>query len=130
VFPISPRNSAEAVVHLLRATSATLLFVTTAHLDGLVADVKTLLAERDGSPGVQIEELPDFADIFKGAGDEGDDDARLISALREPFDGAVEMYLHSSGSTGMPKPVPYSRQVLASHADYSKWISIFPCPCY
>jgi acyl-CoA synthetase (AMP-forming)/AMP-acid ligase II len=120
VFPISPRNSAEAVVHLLRATSATLLFVTTAHLDGLVADVKTLLSERDGPPGLQIEELPDFADIYEEAGDEGDGDARLISALREPFDGAVEMYLHSSGSTGMPKPVPYSRQVLASHADYSK----------
>jgi acyl-CoA synthetase (AMP-forming)/AMP-acid ligase II len=117
-------------VHLLHATSAQLLFVTTAHLDGLVADVKTLLSERDGSPGLQIEELPDFADIYEEAGDEGDDDVRLVSALREPFDGAVEMYLHSSGSTGMPKPVPYSRQVLASHADYSKWTCIFSCHFY
>jgi hypothetical protein len=117
-------------VHLLRATAAEVLFVTAAHLAPLVADVKALLAQEAPARPLRIEELPSFSEIYPRFGEERvgaeadtDVDGSLLS-LQRSCEGDVEMYLHSSGSTGLPKPIPYSSAFIASHANFSQRLTL------
>jgi acyl-CoA synthetase (AMP-forming)/AMP-acid ligase II len=112
VFPVSPRLPAAAICHLLRGVSARRLLVTTSFLSTLVADVRDALAKADYI--VDIEEIPAFTDIYPHLAtemtDENDRFIRLPTSTS--FPSGIELYLHSSGSTGMPKAVPCSHEFL------------------
>jgi acyl-coenzyme A synthetase/AMP-(fatty) acid ligase len=124
--------------------SARRLLVTSTHLATLVAEVKALFHSSCTENGVNellVEELPTFADVYPHlAGKHAEKFSRRCLGtryedphedrheeveellLRQPhtYSGNVEMYLHSSGSTGLPKPIAYTHAVLESHAHFSK----------
>jgi non-ribosomal peptide synthetase component F len=113
VFPISPRNPPDAIAHLLRTVSARRVLTTQAPFTSLIAAVAVEMAK--GGVEVDFVELPSLTDIYPCLGLED------ASAVPEPvqlprrntFYKDAELYMHSSGSTGMPKSIPYSSEFLA-----------------
>ncbi|KAF8185750.1 acetyl-CoA synthetase-like protein [Pholiota molesta] len=109
-FPISPRNTAEAVINLLKKTSCHHLITTAATLKELIESVEIELKETDPDYQLVIKECPTVAQIFpelSGASPSEDED-NLVSypdASKQPKPEDVAMYLHSSGSTGLPKAI-------------------------
>ncbi|KAJ3528253.1 hypothetical protein NM688_g8022 [Phlebia brevispora] len=120
-FPMSPRNSAAAIVNMLDQTSATRI-ITHAPLSHLIDAVKK---EVESKPyQLRVDELPDLYEIFPtllGEPSEG-----LKEATFKPYpspgqtpswDEAV-VYLHSSGSTGFPKAI------LQTHTTIFDWCKV------
>ncbi|KAF8217447.1 hypothetical protein K438DRAFT_1656334 [Mycena galopus ATCC 62051] len=116
-FPISPRNSAAAILQLLRASSCYHILATRVTLSPLLARLQRHLAEVDFA--LDIQEVPSFQEIYPNIGAETPDHAfqpyprPQISAN---FDD-VFMYIHSSGSTGFPKAIAQT------HRAFAHWIS-------
>ncbi|KDR70727.1 hypothetical protein GALMADRAFT_75816 [Galerina marginata CBS 339.88] len=121
-FPISPRNTAAAVLHLLKKSDCHYLLATgntlKAFLEGLTTEIDT------HEPGYQliVAETPHFHEVYPKLGVECDEDPFTphpsLRARPQMTDTAI--YLHSSGSTGLPKAIPQS------HALLIQWAS-FPC---
>ncbi|KAG6896169.1 putative NRPS-like protein biosynthetic cluster, partial [Termitomyces sp. T32_za158] len=114
-FPISPRNTPAAIVHLLLKTSCHRLITTSATLSSLLDGVKTeLVADFD----LSIEEIPMLYQIYPRLGNETvyDPFERYPPPLMRPHMSDVALYLHSSGSTGFPKAVPQTYLILAHWA--------------
>ncbi|PBK89816.1 acetyl-CoA synthetase-like protein [Armillaria gallica] len=106
VFPISPRNSAEAVAHLLRKVSVRYVLVSKdpamqAIMKGAL-DVLQLSADHNALPSSIS--FPSFEDLF----------AAVPSTDEVPYGrGKLEdvvMYIHSSGSTAFPKAIPFNNR--------------------
>ncbi|KAJ7487932.1 hypothetical protein FB451DRAFT_1225962 [Mycena latifolia] len=118
-FPISPRNSAAAVVNLLRKSSCHWVIATCATLHPLLAGVQTELAQVEPNFGLRVEEIPSVAQIYPHLGSEQPNSA-LDSYLLHPVPLSLNdicIYLHSSGSTGFPKPIAHSHRTLL------EWVS-------
>ncbi|EKM50758.1 uncharacterized protein PHACADRAFT_153008 [Phanerochaete carnosa HHB-10118-sp] len=104
-FPMSPRNSAPAIVDMLKRTSCRRI-VGQASMHSLLADVQSELENEEHT--LQIDFLPELEEIFPTL--RGGSSADLC----EPYPSSnklfsmddVVFYLHSSGSTGFPKPIP------------------------
>jgi acyl-coenzyme A synthetase/AMP-(fatty) acid ligase len=106
---MSPRNSVAAVINMMQKTKCARL-ITTHHtlgplIDGIQADFVSHAAE---ASQLQIDEFPVLKDLYP---------ALIRGSLNEPFvpyhspasrphRDDVLFYLHSSGSTGFPKPIP------------------------
>ncbi|KAF8953018.1 putative aminoadipate reductase [Flammula alnicola] len=91
-FPISPRNTAAAVVHLLQSTSCHHLVTTASTLKDLLDGVQ---AELNAN-------APDY-DL-------------VIDKYLQLGPSDLAMYLHSSGSTGFPKAIPQTHGTLVNWA--------------
>ncbi|KAI0759226.1 acetyl-CoA synthetase-like protein [Trametes elegans] len=110
VFVISTRNGAAAVTDMLRRTRATeLLFSSDPTISATVRDAIAGLE----SGQVFLREIPTFEDLFV--------DTQALNALTdleelslpETYDmRASALILHSSGSTGHPKPVYWNHKRL------------------
>jgi acyl-CoA synthetase (AMP-forming)/AMP-acid ligase II len=112
-FPISPRNTAAAVVHLLMKTSCHHLLTTRTTLKDLLDGVKVELEATNPSYQLVIEEVPALHDVFPKLGVEANDDPFTpFKADYKPKLDEIAMYLHSSGSTGLPKAIPLKHQTL------------------
>ena len=112
-FPISPRNTAAAVVHLLKKTSCHHLLTTRTTLKDLLDSVKVELEATNPAYELIIEEVPTLRDIFPKLGVETKDDPFTpFKTDYKPKLDEIAMYLHSSGSTGFPKPIPQTHQTL------------------
>jgi acyl-coenzyme A synthetase/AMP-(fatty) acid ligase len=75
---------------------------------------------------LEIQELPRLSDIYPHlVGQQAHEEDDPLDLPHFAFSSNVEMYLHSSGSTGFPKPIPYSHAVMASHARFSTVLSYF-----
>jgi hypothetical protein len=132
VFPLSPRNSAAAVCHMLRKVSAHRLMVTATSLGTLLSEVQEELAASDYE--LSIEELPAFTKIYPHFGFETADMSfePLTLPSADAFVNRSPLILHSSGSTarlsffiviwylaeccsqGFPKPIAWSHGFLSS----------------
>jgi acyl-coenzyme A synthetase/AMP-(fatty) acid ligase len=110
---MSPRNSSAAICHMLRKASSHRLIVTASSLGSLLEDVKNELAASDY--GLDIQELPAFPDIYPYFTHENISDPfdPIELPSRDAFVDGVVLYIHSSGSTGFPKPIPWTHQVLS-----------------
>lgn len=101
VFPISPRNSPQAIAHLLRKTGAIHLFASgDSQLQSLACTSIELLQATGEANAVKIYETPVFGDLFPH-------EAAETSFIRFPvrhFDLEMPaLILHSSGkSCGYP----------------------------
>ncbi|KAJ7696821.1 acetyl-CoA synthetase-like protein [Mycena rosella] len=107
-FPISHRNSAAAVLHLLKNTDSHRLLTTKSSLAHLVDSVSADLSVQSPPYELSIEEFPLLGEIYPHLGHETKEDAFAAypdSTTRTPLDN-VALYLHSSGSTGFPKCIP------------------------
>ncbi|TCD62140.1 hypothetical protein EIP91_007292 [Steccherinum ochraceum] len=119
-FPMSPKNSPEAVCHMLRTTKCHRV-LSQPSLSALTSAVKATLEEEGHS--VQLEELPAFHDIFPTLVSRqvnGDAHVEPYPARNPPrgMDDLV-IYIHSSGSTGLPKSIPWTERILLTWADSS-----------
>ncbi|KAH7890585.1 acetyl-CoA synthetase-like protein [Phlebopus sp. FC_14] len=123
-FPVSPRNSSAAVADMMRKTDCsrilTLHHVHQSLIDGVRREMLGI--------ELYIEEIPTLAHAFPKLGCELESDTfepyPVFSSRPNPDDTAV--YLHSSGSTGFPKPIAitYAMQInwmcQARNLDYYK----------
>jgi len=108
-FPMSPRNSAAAVIDMMEKTKCRRLITTTHSLGSLIDEIKTSFVTQDAEAGqLQIDEVPVLRDLYP---------TLVGDAPNEPFSpypppilrsskNDILFYLHSSGSTGFPKPIP------------------------
>ncbi|KAF8200271.1 hypothetical protein BJ912DRAFT_921743 [Pholiota molesta] len=105
-FPISPRNSPSAVAHLIKSVGVQYVLVGDDQSMSDLADesLQALKANYEGKTiEPQLIPIPHFGDLFV---DTGDDFKTLPSIRKEPND--IIIYLHSSGSTAYPKPIPWT----------------------
>jgi acyl-coenzyme A synthetase/AMP-(fatty) acid ligase len=114
-FPMSHRNSPAAICSMLRKTSSHRLIATTASLGSLLDDVKNELAASDYA--LDITELPAFTDIYPNFTHETvrDPFEPIAVPSRDTFVNDVVLYIHSSGSTGFPKPIPWTHEVFSKY---------------
>ncbi|KAF7341016.1 Acetyl-CoA synthetase-like protein [Mycena sanguinolenta] len=113
-FPISTRNSAAAIFHLLADTDSHRLLRTKGSLDHLVDTVATDNAAYE----LSIEEVLLLGQIYPHLGHETPQQPFVPypSPLTSASLDDVAMYLHSSGSTGLPKAIPQTHRNLIHQA--------------
>ncbi|KAF9000304.1 hypothetical protein BDQ17DRAFT_1427303 [Cyathus striatus] len=106
-FPISPRNSPAAVVHLLKVTSCHRIIVTPVTLGSLLDDVQSLISQETPEFGLEVEVAPMIAQLFPSLGKEDAEHPFSPYPPHSRFKPTdICLYLHSSGSTGFPKAIP------------------------
>ncbi|KAF8121589.1 acetyl-CoA synthetase-like protein [Boletus edulis] len=108
-FPVSPQSSAEAVVNMMKKTSCSRI-VTIDHAHKVLIDGIRLEFEDEEST---IYELPTFRYVFPKLGREVAADLFVPypPSLTHPDLDSPAIYMHSSGSTGFPKPIPRSHRI-------------------
>ncbi|EKM50782.1 uncharacterized protein PHACADRAFT_264266 [Phanerochaete carnosa HHB-10118-sp] len=102
---MSPRNSAPAIVDMLKRTSCRKI-LGQASMHSLLTDVQSELENEKYA--LQVDSLPELEEIFPTLRGGGSTDlCESYPRSNEPFSmDDVVFYLHSSGSTGFPKPIP------------------------
>ncbi|KAL1699760.1 hypothetical protein EV121DRAFT_295858 [Schizophyllum commune] len=111
-FPISPRLSPAAVANLMRASNCHRLVATQQTLQTLISGVEKELGARHV---LKIGEMPALDLIYPRLAEEKATDAFELypEALTPPKPEDMELYLHSSGSTGFPKAIGHTYASLA-----------------
>ncbi|KAJ3773057.1 putative aminoadipate reductase [Lentinula raphanica] len=116
-FPISPRNSSPALAHLIQATSAHRVLTTHNTLRSVADGLKAELDSINPTYELHVEEAPTLQDAFPFLGREVADDPFIpISQQSSPQDSDKGIYLHSSGSTGFPKPILFTHRIIKDDA--------------
>ncbi|KIK59187.1 hypothetical protein GYMLUDRAFT_44941 [Collybiopsis luxurians FD-317 M1] len=117
-FPISPRNSAPAIVDLLRKSSAHRILTTYTTLKAVIDGVRSEL--KSGEPfELSVEEAPGLYEVYPYLGKEtANDPSDPPPVPYLPKDTDTAIYLHSSGSTGFPKAIRLS------HTNFKSYISL------
>jgi long-subunit acyl-CoA synthetase (AMP-forming) len=98
---------------MLRTVSSHRLIVTESSLGTLVKDVKEELASSDYA--LEIHELPPLPSIYPHLARESKDDVfqPIPPSSRVESSNEVVLYIHSSGSTGLPKSIPIMQEVFS-----------------
>ena len=94
IFPISPRNSPEAVAHLLKKTGSSHLLVGGEPKFRNLAATSLELLRADGHPEIHFCDMPHFGDLYPH--DDSDKQFEDYPAVRFDPD-APSLILHSSG---------------------------------
>ncbi|KIO03672.1 hypothetical protein M404DRAFT_1001160 [Pisolithus tinctorius Marx 270] len=106
-LPMSPRNSPAAIINLLKTIKSRRLIATQSSLGSLIAEVKRESASQgDQAYDLQIDEPPTLATVYPYMSEETIDSPFSPYPKGEISNDHVMFYLHSSGSTGFPKPIP------------------------
>ncbi|KAJ7484451.1 putative aminoadipate reductase [Mycena latifolia] len=119
-FPISPRNSPAAIVHLLRTTSCHRVISTCVTLEPLVTGIKQAFTPVDPNFVLRIEEAPSLSQIYPNLGVETPicPFEPYTRPTNFPALNDVCLYLHSSGSTGLPKAIPQTHRALMEQSSF------------
>ena len=113
---MSPRNSAPAVVNMLEKTSSHRIITQSAL--SVISGIKKELASSEYA--LEIDELPKLYDIFPTLARGKASSSTFLpypSAERKFKMDDVVMYLHSSGSTGFPKPIAQTHRTALEWAN-------------
>lgn len=124
-IPISNRNSTAAVVNLLRKTDCHHIIVGGTAVAPLVENTRAEL-DRDGF-NINIVDVPAATYLFPSLGSAPVTEVSGASAAYPVPVGAnsldaVRMYIHSSGTTSLPKPIPLTER-------YMRSVSECACEC-
>ena len=110
---MSPRNSGPGVCSMMEKTSCHRI-IADSSTKSLIADVQDELGSKNHA--LEITDLPGLFDAFPSL---APPEEQAKFPLYEPFPYSdarapeeVVIFLHSSGSTGFPKPIPLSQQYL------------------
>lgn len=116
---MSPRNTATAIIKLMKETSCHTLITTKQTLQPLIRDIESELQSLDSTYPLCIEEVPPLHEIFPRLGHEKAEDPfdPYPRGIRPPLD-SISMYIHSSGSTGLPKTVPQTFKSMVHWASF------------
>lgn len=121
---MSPRNTAEAIIKLLKETSCHRLLATTTTLHCLIEEIRGTLLSTDPDFAVVTEEVPSLLEIYPKLGHEVEQDPfELYPAGPRPSLDDIGIYLHSSGSTGLPKSIPETFRTIVH------WAAFRVSPC-
>ncbi|KAJ3731317.1 putative aminoadipate reductase [Lentinula guzmanii] len=102
---ISPRNTPAAVVNLLEKTGAHRILTTKVTLQELLQNIKKELTSKNPTYDVTFEEVPGLNDLYPKLGVEVSSDSFEAYSSSDPGPDDIAIILHSSGSTGFPKPI-------------------------
>ncbi|KAF8312105.1 acetyl-CoA synthetase-like protein [Clavulina sp. PMI_390] len=111
-FPISPRNSAEAIAHLLKATDCHDVVINGGPaILSLLHAARALIPNPESFP-LEYIPLPSaaafFPHLFKGSSQSPPPHYPLPA---DPDDQeAIRLWIHSSGTTSLPKAIPATEQ--------------------
>ncbi|KIJ04291.1 hypothetical protein PAXINDRAFT_94863, partial [Paxillus involutus ATCC 200175] len=108
-FLVSPRNSAAAVADMMKKTNCSrIVTLDHAHHD-LIDGIREEIPDRE----LIIDELPTLTYAFPKLGNEVESDPfyPYPAAASRPDLDRPAIYIHSSGSTGFPKPIAHSYKV-------------------
>ncbi|KAF4582493.1 putative NRPS-like protein biosynthetic cluster [Pleurotus pulmonarius] len=113
-YPISPRNSPAAVVKLLKETNCHRIISTSMTMKPLLDAIRQQLASDGQAFSVDVEEVPPLNVIFPllGAEIETDSFVPYPEYPVRPELSTPALYLHSSGSTGMPKTITLTQRAI------------------
>jgi acyl-CoA synthetase (AMP-forming)/AMP-acid ligase II len=98
VFPISPRNSPEAIAHLLKRTGTRHLLVGGEPMLQKLAAGSLELLRADGHPEIPLSGMPRFEDLYPH--ESSNSDFKHYPQVRFDLD-APSLILHSSGEHSM-----------------------------
>ena len=107
-FPVSPRNSAPAVVDMMKKTNCSRI-VTLRHAhQSLIDEIQSTVSDCE----LIVDEIPTLSYAFPKLGKEVESDPFVPypPATSRPDLNEPALYIHSSGSTGFPKPIPHSHR--------------------
>jgi len=94
-------------------------------LRDLLDAVKVELEATNTTHELAIEEVPSLGDIFPKLGVETKDDSFTpFETDYKPKIDEIAMYLHSSGSTGLPKAIPQTHRILLHWMSICEWYHI------
>ncbi|KAH9856141.1 acetyl-CoA synthetase-like protein [Lenzites betulinus] len=117
-FPISVRNPAVTVAHLVRSMDVRHLIVSSdASMQRTAHEVQERLAQ-EGYSEINLLQMPHFQDFFNDR-EEGLDVKMAPQDADKP--GVI---LHSSGSTSFPKPITFTHRALTRWG-YLSWFGDF-----
>ncbi|KAH6912217.1 hypothetical protein BKA70DRAFT_1535515 [Coprinopsis sp. MPI-PUGE-AT-0042] len=107
-FPMSHRNSAPAIAHLCRVSNVKhIIHSAEPSLSTLIGDAMDALRN---DPTSIIPTLSQIPPLRSGLSDVSP--VPISPYIKQPMD-SVQIYVHSSGSTGLPKPIPWTfKQIL------------------
>ncbi|KAG7088662.1 putative NRPS-like protein biosynthetic cluster [Marasmius oreades] len=117
---ISPRNSPAAILNLLQKTGCHRLLVTQHTLKDLIDSLRSFIASQEGEPyQVAFEEIPSLSQTFPHLAKETPSTPGFTPypTLEKPDFHSTAIYIHSSGSTGFPKPIPLTHRGVWSYAN-------------
>lgn len=121
---MSPRNTAAAIIKLMKDTSCHRLLTTRHTLQSLIDDIQAQVALSDPNYALQVDEVPAISTIFPELGNEKvEDPFQEYPSGTCPSLDDVLLYLHSSGSTGLPKTIPHTFKSMVDWASLreSNW---------
>ncbi|CAE6440754.1 unnamed protein product [Rhizoctonia solani] len=106
-FPISPRTHLPGIAHLLKSTQTSLVVAGGSQtIDGIVSQLSNSLSEIDFP--VQFVDLPSLDQVLPDLNNaDYQFDHKPFSPLKPMAGDDIVNILHSSGSTGMPRPVKF-----------------------
>ncbi|KAF7798255.1 hypothetical protein EIP86_009472 [Pleurotus ostreatoroseus] len=110
-FPVSPRFSPEAITHLLKKSCCRRV-LTQPSLVHLLSDAKAVFTA-DGI-SLQVDDLPSIHQIYPSMDPNSSPKIEEVSfpALKKPGNDETALYLHSAGSTGLPKPIALNQKII------------------
>ncbi|PCH36937.1 acetyl-CoA synthetase-like protein [Wolfiporia cocos MD-104 SS10] len=111
-FPMAQRNSAPAIANLLTRTACNTI-ISQPEYASLLSDVRSVLPS---GHALRVLAVPALAGVFPAFSASPSAVARKLipypALRRAQAADAPALYLHSSGSTGFPKPIPQTRRTL------------------
>ena len=119
---MSPRNSAPAVCHMLDATLCERIISQ----ESLVPLVDQVRADREAKgQHLHVEEIPSLSVVFPTLASpqqNGGAPFQPYPTSERPVDvNSLSFYLHSSGSTGFPKSVPFTHHYILTFVNLSAY---------
>ncbi|KAK0184185.1 NRPS-like enzyme [Armillaria mellea] len=102
-FPISVRNSAPAIAHLMKMTKAKHLVISE---DPPIQTISDLVCHQCDSNSITTIPMPRFSDIFFCKTYES------LPPFKQPVWTQTALILHSSGTTGFPNPISLTHEFL------------------
>lgn len=104
-FLVSPRNSVPAITNLIEKTSCHRI-ITQPSFHPLLDAVREVLSPDTGY-ALRVDNIPDVYAIFPTSkGGQDSPVSPFPPPSKQPTVDDIVLILHSSGSTGLPKPVP------------------------
>ncbi|KAF9265405.1 acetyl-CoA synthetase-like protein [Marasmius fiardii PR-910] len=116
---ISPRNSPAAIHNLLAKTGCRRLLVTQHTLKDLIESLRSFLSLQKEPFEVAFDEIPSLTQTFPHLAKETPNTPSFTPypTLQKPDFHSTAIYIHSSGSTGFPKPIPVTHRGIWSYAN-------------